>query len=95
MEGMTREDGKAVTLNLGDYKVPCIKDVPKLKTVLIADPVGPGPFAAKSIGESSIVATAAAIANAVDDASGIRIFDLPITAEKIFIALSQEGEALS
>jgi carbon-monoxide dehydrogenase large subunit len=95
MEGMTREDGKVVTLNLGDYKVPCIKDVPELKTVLIEDLVGPGPFAAKSIGESSIVATAAAIANAVDDASGIRIFDLPITAEKIFTALNQEGKALS
>ena len=89
MEEMTKEDGKILTLSLGDYRVPCTKDVPELKTVLVKDPAGPGPFAAKSIGENSIVATAAAIANAVDDALGIRIFDLPVTAEKIFFALSQ------
>jgi CO/xanthine dehydrogenase Mo-binding subunit len=89
MEEMTKEEGKILTLSLGDYRVPCTKDVPELKTVLVKDPAGPGPFAAKSIGENSIVATAAAIANAVDDALGIRIFDLPVTAEKIFFALSQ------
>ena len=93
MEEMTKEDGKILTLSLGDYRVPCTKDVPELKTVLVKDPAGPGPFAAKSIGENSIVATAAAIANAVDDALGIRIFDLPVTAEKIFFALSQASKA--
>jgi CO/xanthine dehydrogenase Mo-binding subunit len=88
MEDVAREDGRVLTLNLGDYKIPCIKDVPELNTVLIEDPAGPGPFAAKSIGENSIVATAAAIANALDDAAGVRIFELPLTTEKISSALS-------
>lgn len=87
MEEVGTEDGKVVTLNLGDYRIPCIKDVPDLKTVLVEDPAGPGPFAAKQIGENSIVATAAAIANALADATSVRIFDLPLTAEKIYFAL--------
>ena len=89
MEELATEDGKIVTLNLGDYRIPCMKDIPALKTVLIEDPVGPGPYAAKQIGENSIVPTAAAIANALDDAVGVRLFDLPVTAEKIFFALKR------
>lgn len=88
MEEMVTENGKVVTLNLGDYRIPCIQDLPPLQTVLVEDPAGPGPFAAKQIGENGIVPTAAAIANALDDAVGIRIFDLPLTAEKIYFALN-------
>jgi len=88
MEEVKTEDGRVVTVNLGDYRIPCIQDLPELKTVLIQDPAGPGPFAAKQIGENSIVATAAAIANALHDASGTTIFDLPLTAEKIYTALN-------
>lgn len=88
MEEVRTEDGKIVTLNLGDYRVPCIQDVPDLATVLVEDPAGPGPFAAKQIGENSIVATVAAISNALDDAVGVRIFDLPLTAEKIYFTLN-------
>jgi CO/xanthine dehydrogenase Mo-binding subunit len=88
MEEMVTENGKVVTVNLGDYRIPCIQDLPPLQTVLVEDPAGPGPFAAKQIGENGIVPTAAAIANALDDAVGIRIFDLPLTAEKIYFALN-------
>ncbi len=88
MEEVATENGKVVTLNLGDYRIPCVKDIPALKTVLVKDDLsGPGPFSAKHIGENGIVATAAAIANALDDAVGVRIFDLPLTAEKIYFAL--------
>ena len=93
MEEVGTEDGKVVTLNLGDYRIPCIQDLPDLKTVLVEDLAGPGPFAAKQIGENSIVATAAAIANALDDAVGVRIFDLPLTAEKIYFALKSSRSA--
>ena len=55
--------------------------------MLLEDPVGPGPFNAKAIGEGSISAVAPAIANAVADACGVRILDLPITAEKVYWAL--------
>ena len=90
MEEMVKDGPRVTTLNLGDYCVPCVKDLPRLETVLVEDKTGPGPFAAKSIGENSIVPTAPAIANAVEAAVGVRIVDLPITAEKVHRALSGE-----
>jgi CO/xanthine dehydrogenase Mo-binding subunit len=93
MEEVVTENGKVLTTNLGDYRIPTIGDVPPLETVLIEDPTGPGPFAAKQIGENGIVATAAAVANALDDAVGVRIYDLPLTAEKIYFALKRSKSA--
>lgn len=87
MEEMKIEDGRPITTTLGDYKVPTMPDIPELNTVIMEDEDGVGPYGAKSIGESPIVPVAAAIANAVEDAVGVRITDLPITAEKIFHAL--------
>lgn len=93
MEEVVAEDGKVMTLNLGDYRIPCVRDIPQLKTVLVESPSGPGPFAAKHIGENGIVATAAAVANALHDAVGVRVFDLPLTAEKIYFALKSSRSA--
>jgi len=90
MEEMPTEDGRISTLNLGDFKLPTVGDIPPLTTVLLEDPVGPGPFRAKAIGEGSISAVAPAIANAVADACGVRIMDLPITAEKVYWALREQ-----
>ena len=53
---------------------------------LVASPGGEGPFQGKAIGENPISPVAPAIANAVDDAVGVRIQDLPITAEKVLVA---------
>jgi CO/xanthine dehydrogenase Mo-binding subunit len=90
MEENPMVDGKITTLTLGDAKLPGIQDVPPLRTVLLETPTGPTPFAGKAIAENPNVPTAAAIANAVADATGIRIFDLPLTAEKIYWALQQK-----
>jgi len=87
MEELKTDEGRISTLSLGDFKLPTIRDIPPLTTVILEDPVGPGPFRAKAIGEGSISAVAPAIANAVADACGIRILDLPITAEKVYFAL--------
>jgi len=87
MEELRLEEGRVTTLSLGDFKIPTIKDIPPLTTVIVERPLGPGPFNAKSIGESSNVPLAAAIANAVADACGVRITELPITAEKVYRAL--------
>src|SRR5262245_28997639 len=87
MEEMKTDEGRISTLSLGDFKLPTIRDIPALTTVILEDPVGPGPFRAKAIGEGSISAVAPAIANAVADACGVRIRDLPITAEKVYFAL--------
>jgi CO/xanthine dehydrogenase Mo-binding subunit len=92
IEEMKTEAGRISTLSLGDFKLPTIQDIPELKTVLVQDPVGPAPFHGKSIGEHSISPVAPAIANALFDAVGVRITELPISAEKIFFALQQKGD---
>jgi CO/xanthine dehydrogenase Mo-binding subunit len=91
MEENPMVDGKIVTLTLGEAKLPCICDVPPLKTVLLETATGPTPFGGKAIAENPNVPTAAAIANAVADAAGVRIFDLPITAEKVYWALQEKA----
>ena len=89
LEELRMEDGQVSTLNLGDYKLPNIRDIPPLTTVLVEEELGPAPFHGKAIGESSITPTGAAIANAVYDAVGVRFHDLPINAEKVYWALQQ------
>lgn len=86
-ENLMEEDGKILTSNLGEYKLPNIQDIPRHETLYIRDHDGPGPFRTKPIGEHGAIPTAAAIANAVYDAIGAQIRDLPITAEKVYIAL--------
>jgi CO/xanthine dehydrogenase Mo-binding subunit len=81
------ESGKVLTTNLGEYKIPNIKDVPVLKTAIIQSATGSGPYNSMSIGETALIPTAAAIANAVEDAVGARITSLPITAEKVLNAI--------
>jgi CO/xanthine dehydrogenase Mo-binding subunit len=80
--------GRVTSVSFGDYKVPNIKDIPALQTVLLASESGPGPYNARGIGENPVGPVAPAIANAVADAVGVRIRDLPITAEKVYRALA-------
>lgn len=87
MEELMDDQGKVTTTNLGEYKIPNILDIPKFKTVLVKGKNGPGPYEAKGIGEHANVTPPAAIANAVQDACGVRLFDVPVTAEKVFRAL--------
>ena len=91
MEEVTVENGQVQTTNFADVKFPTIEDVPKLNTVLLEPSGGVGPFNVKGIGENPLTPVAAAIANAVEDACGVRIKDLPITAEKIHAALQARG----
>jgi len=85
-EHLTIEDGRITALSLGDYKLPNIGDIPPLSTAIVKSNDGPGPFGAKAVGEAGISLVAPAIANAIADATGIRIKEMPITAEKIFHA---------
>jgi CO/xanthine dehydrogenase Mo-binding subunit len=92
MEELLDDQGKVTTTNLGEYKIPNILDIPRFKTVLVkGGKNGPGPYEAKGIGEHANVAPPAAIANAVQDACGVRLFDVPVTAEKVYAAL--QGKA--
>ena len=89
MEHLQDYEGKIAVTNLGDYKIPNVADIPRVAVINIKDTTGPGPFQSKPIGENTVTPTAAAIANAVYDAIGIQIKDLPITSEKIYLALQQ------
>jgi CO/xanthine dehydrogenase Mo-binding subunit len=73
------------------WKMPSIADIPLLETILLEDEAGPVPYHGKAIGELPNVPIAAAIANAVQDASGARVRDLPVTAEKVYAALHAGG----
>ncbi len=90
MEELTLEDGRVATLSFGDYKIPTSLDIPPLRTVLIESDDGVGPYTIKGIGETPNVPVAAAIANAIADAVGVRIADLPLTSEKVYRALGDE-----
>jgi carbon-monoxide dehydrogenase large subunit len=82
------DGGKILTSNFGEFKIPNIQDIPPLKTsVMESVPHGPGPYNSLAIGEVANVPVAAAVANAVEDACGVRIRDLPVTAEKVYKAL--------
>jgi CO/xanthine dehydrogenase Mo-binding subunit len=85
-EHLITEDGRVAVLSLGDYKLPTIRDIPPLSTAIVKANEGPGPFGAKAVGEAGISLVAPAIANAIADATGIRIKETPITAEKIYRA---------
>ncbi len=86
MEDLAHAGGRITASHLGDYKEPTIRDVPPLTTINIRTS-GPGPFGAKAIGEIPIMPTPAAIANAVADAIGTPVVQLPITAERVLAAL--------
>lgn len=93
-EELVVEDGRTINGNLGDYKLPTVADIPLLETVLVYSGGGTGPHGAKAIGEWSNNAPPAAIANAVADAVGVRIFELPLTSERVYRALDHAASAV-
>jgi xanthine dehydrogenase molybdenum-binding subunit len=90
-EGLIWEEGIVLNPNFQDYRVFYINDVSPLKSILIESIDPAGPYGAKGLGEMGMVPTAAAIANAIYDAVGVRIKDLPITPEKILMALGEKA----
>ncbi|MCX5808349.1 MAG: xanthine dehydrogenase family protein molybdopterin-binding subunit [Proteobacteria bacterium] len=91
-ERMIFEKGVLKNGNFLDYKMPTAKDVPPVQAVIVETDEQAGPFGAKGIGEPGLVPTAPAIANAIYDAVGVRIKDLPITPEKVLRALQEKGK---
>jgi CO/xanthine dehydrogenase Mo-binding subunit len=87
-ESMQYADGQLLNPNLVDYRVPLFTDLPEqFHTILIENEDGPGPFGAKGLGEGGIVAAAPAVANAIYQATGLRMTALPITPEQMWRAL--------
>jgi CO/xanthine dehydrogenase Mo-binding subunit len=92
-ERLALKDGAVITAHLGDYKLPTVMDIPELETVLLPGGGGAAPFSTTAIGEMSNVAVPAAITNAVFDAVGVRLVELPISAEKVLEGLSDRAGA--
>jgi CO/xanthine dehydrogenase Mo-binding subunit len=90
-EEVILEKGVTMTPSFSEYLLPTSVDVPDVQTILIESGDGVGPFGAKGVGEPSVCSVAPAIANAVYDAIGVRIVDLPITPEKILRALKAKS----
>ena len=76
--------------NFTNYKVSSTMDMPDFDVILIEEPTPTGPFGAKSVGESGTIAVGAAIYNAVYNAVGVRVKDMPITPELILAGLAKK-----
>lgn len=87
LEELVVENGKVENPNFVDYVLPTAMDMPEIEISLIENPDPLGPFGAKGIGEPATVPTAPAIINAIYDAVGVRIRELPVTPQKILNAL--------
>ena len=89
-EEIAYDNGQLINPNLVDYVLPALGDMPTvIDSIAIEIPHRNGPFGAKGIGESALIPVAPAIANAIFDAVGVRIKDLPIKAEKIYLGLER------
>nr|WP_242611389.1 xanthine dehydrogenase family protein molybdopterin-binding subunit [Blastococcus saxobsidens] len=91
MEELPVEGGQIMCGTLGDYKLPTSPDVPPLRIVSVAGESGTGPYGAKAVGEFGNLGVAPAIANAVARASGVRLQQLPLSAEAVHARLRQTG----
>jgi CO/xanthine dehydrogenase Mo-binding subunit len=92
-EEIVYEGGRVLNANLTDYKMPTTLDMPRVETILVQHPSLVGPYGAKGVGEPPNVEPPAAVANAVAAAAGLRVTELPITAEKIALGLRDAGSA--
>lgn len=88
-EEIKKNQGKINTPSFATYLIPTAMDVPQIYPLIVEEPASSGPFGAKGVGEPALIPTAAGIANAVYNAVGIRITDLPITPEKVLSELNK------
>ena len=88
-EQMVYEGGQLVNPNLVDYRVPGFSDLPReFHSLLVENRDGPGPYGVRGMGEGGLVSVAPTIANALARGTGVRIFDLPLTPERVWRALN-------
>ena len=92
-EELIHEGGRPVNPAMLNYPLPRAADVPDVRAVLVEGPEEAGPYDAKSAGELPVYPVAAAVANAVHDAAGIRLRDLPFTPDKVIAALDERDGA--
>jgi 4-hydroxybenzoyl-CoA reductase subunit alpha len=82
--------GQILNASLGEYKIPTALDVPPVQSLIIESGEPNGPYGAKEVGEGGIMPVIPAILNAIYDATGVRINELPVTSERIWRALQEK-----
>jgi CO/xanthine dehydrogenase Mo-binding subunit len=86
---MYDDSGRLTNPSLLDYRKLTAADLPKIDTVIVEVPSPAGPFGARGVGEPPIVPAPAAIANAIEDATGVRLTECPLTPERIALVLAR------
>lgn len=84
------DKGRILNPNFGEYKIPTALDMPSIKTILVESDEPNGPFGAKEVGEGAIMPTIPAVLNAVYDATGVQIWELPLTPERVYKAIKEK-----
>jgi 4-hydroxybenzoyl-CoA reductase alpha subunit len=84
------DKGNIINADLAEYKIPTALDVPPIKTIIVESGEPNGPFGAKEVGEGAIMPTIPAILNAVYDAVGVTIHELPLTPERVYRAIKDK-----
>ena len=81
--------GNILNANLGEYHIPTALDMPNVYSIIVESNEPNGPFGAKEVGEGAIMPTIPAILNAVADATGVQVNELPLTPERVLRALKE------
>ena len=81
--------GRVINADLAEYKIPTMLDMPPVNAIIVESDEPNGPFGAKEVGEGAIMPTIPAILNAVYDAIGVRIHELPMTPERVYLAIQE------
>ncbi|MCX6143696.1 MAG: xanthine dehydrogenase family protein molybdopterin-binding subunit [Ignavibacteriales bacterium] len=94
LEDFEIEDAIPKQLNFDEYLIPTSMDVPRIKTIIVENEDPAGPFGAKSVGEPTNELAAPAIVNAIFNATGKRIYEIPATLERVLLGhkLSRSGK---
>ncbi len=92
MEALAFDGGRLLNPTFLDYKLPTAVDLPDTEAVIVESGHDEGPYGAKGVGESATAAVPAAIGNAILDATGVQMKDLPVRAEQVYRALRAAGK---
>src|SRR5881628_470464 len=88
---MYDDSGRLMNPSLLDYRTLTAADLPDIETIIVEVPSPSGPYGARGVGEPPIVPAPAALANAIHDATGVRLTEVPLTPERIALAIAANG----
>ena len=90
---MYSDEGRLMNPSLLDYRKLTAADVPNIETIMVEVPAPAGPFGARGVGEPPIIPAPAAVANALEDATGVRLTVLPLTPERVALGIAAHNGA--